>query len=144
VPSLIVRRASTTLELRDGQSFVLGGLLQSNNQNSIDQLPWLGSVPVLGALFSSKSYQKNETDLVIVVTPHLVRPARPGDPIKTPADNTLPPNDPDFFLLGKSELTHEEARALTPATARLMAAGGQPFTGHMLDLPKGISDAAIQ
>ncbi|HEY5215864.1 MAG TPA: type II and III secretion system protein family protein [Pseudolabrys sp.] len=144
VPSLIVRRASTTVELRDGQSFVLGGLLQSNNQNTIDQLPWLGSVPVLGTLFSSKSYQKNETDLVIVVTPHLVRPARPGDVIRTPADDTLPPNDTDFFLLGKSEVTREEARALTPATARVAAAGARPFTGHMLDMPKGVSDASIQ
>ena len=107
VPALIVRRASTTVELRDGQSFVIGGLLQSNNQNQIEQLPWLGSVPVLGALFSSKSYQKNETDLAIIVTPHLVRPARPGDVVKTPADDTLPPNDPDFFLLGKTEMTRD-------------------------------------
>jgi pilus assembly protein CpaC len=144
VPSLIVRRASTTVELRDGQSFVLGGLLQSNNQNSIDQLPWLGSVPVLGALFSSKSYQKNETDLVIVVTPHLVRPARPGDVIRTPADDTVPSNDVDFFLLGKTEVTRAQAIALTPVTARFADAGGRPFTGHMLDLPKGDSDAAIQ
>jgi pilus assembly protein CpaC len=144
VPSLIVRRASTTVELRDGQSFMLGGLLQSNNQNSIDQLPWLGSVPVLGALFSSKSYQKDETDLVIIVTPHLVRPARPGDVVKTPADDTLPPNDPDFFLMGKMEMTREEARAMTPSIARVAAAGNQPFTGHMLDLPRGGSDAANQ
>jgi pilus assembly protein CpaC len=144
VPSLIVRRASTTVELRDGQSFVLGGLLQSNNQNSIDQLPWLGTVPVLGALFSSKSYQKDETDLVIVVTPHLVRPARPGDVIKTPADDTLPPNDIDFFLMGKSEMTREEARAVTPSMERVAAAGARPFTGHMLDLPRGVSNAAIQ
>jgi len=144
VPSLIVRRASTTVELRDGQSFMLGGLLQSNNQNSIDQLPWLGSVPVLGVLFSSKSYQKDETDLVIIVTPHLVRPARPGDVIKTPADDTLPPNDPDFFLMGKTEMTRQEARADTPVTARLAIAGNQPFTGHMLDMPRGGSDAAIQ
>jgi pilus assembly protein CpaC len=118
--------------------------LQSNNQNSIDQLPWLGSVPVLGALFSSRSYQKNETDLVIVVTPHLVRPARPGDVIATPADDTLPPNDADFFLMGKTEVTREEASSLTPATARVAAAADQPFTGHMLDMPKGVSDAAIQ
>jgi pilus assembly protein CpaC len=143
VPALIVRRASTTVELRDGQSFVIGGLLQSDNKNQIDQLPWLGSVPVLGMLFSSKSYQKNETDLAIIVTPHLVRPARPGDVIKSPADDTLPPNDADFFLLGKTEVTREEARAITPATARVAAAGTRPFTGHMLDMPKGISDAAI-
>lgn len=144
VPALIVRRASTTVELRDGQSFVIGGLLQSDGKNAIEQLPWLGSVPVLGALFSSKSYQKNETDLVIIVTPHIVRPARPGDEIKAPTDDTLPPNDVDFFLLGKSEVTREEAKSLTPKTARIAVAADKPFTGHMLDLPKGESNAVIQ
>ncbi|MBI3702488.1 MAG: type II and III secretion system protein family protein [Rhizobiales bacterium] len=145
VPALIVRRASTTVELRDGQSFMIGGLLQNDNKNLVEQLPWLGSVPVLGALFSSKSYQKNETDLAIIVTPRLVRPARPGDIVKTPADDTLQPNDPDFFLLGKAEVSREEARSLTPAAARLVAAESLPFTGHMLDMPKwGISNAAIQ
>jgi len=144
VPALIVRRASTTVELRDGQSFVIGGLLQTDNKNAIEQLPWLGSVPVLGALFSSKSYQKNETDLAIIVTPHLVRPARPGDEIKSPADDTLPPNDVDFFLLGKTEVTRQQAAQLTPSTARIAVAGDLPFTGHMLDLSKGESNAAIQ
>jgi len=144
VPALIVRRASTTVELRDGQSFVIGGLLQSDNNNQIEQLPWLGSVPVLGALFSSKSYQKNETDLAIIVTPHLVRPARPGDLVKAPTDETLPPNDVDFFLLGKTEMTHAQARAVTPVQARIADAGNRPFTGHMLDMPRGTSDAAIQ
>jgi len=144
VPALIVRRASTTVELRDGQSFVIGGLLQSNGQNTIDQLPWLGSVPVLGTLFSSKSYQKNETDLAIIVTPHLVRPARPGDLIKTPLDDTLPPNDVDFFLLGKTEVTRAEARNLTPVSARIDAADSRPFTGHMLDMPRSVSDASVQ
>ncbi len=144
VPALIGRRASTTVELRDGQSFVIGGLLQSDNKNQLEQLPWLGSVPVLGALFSSKSFQKNETDLAIIVTPHLVRPARPGDEIKVPTDDTLPPNDVDFFLLGKTEVRREEARALTPVTARIAIAGDRPFTGHMLDMPKGESNAAIQ
>jgi len=144
VPALIVRRASTTVELRDGQSFVIGGLLQTDNKNVIEQLPWLGSVPVLGTLFSSKSYQKNETDLAIIVTPHLVRPARPGDEIKSPADDTLPPNDVDFFLLGKTEVTRQQAAQLTPSTARIAVAGDLPFTGHMLDLSKGESNAAIQ
>ena len=144
VPALIVRRASTTVELRDGQSFVIGGLLQSDNKNAIEQLPWLGSIPVLGALFSSKSYQKNETDLAIIVTPRLVRPARPGDEIKAPTDDTLPPNDVDFFLMGKSEITREQARKLTPVTARVAIAGDKPFTGHMIDLPRGDSNAAIQ
>ena len=114
VPALIVRRASTTVELRDGQSFVIGGLLQTDNKNAIEQLPWIGSIPVLGALFSSKSFQKNETDLAIIVTPHLVRPARPGDEIKGPTDDSLPANDVDFFLLGKTEVTREQAQRLTP------------------------------
>src|SRR5208282_4622387 len=99
VPGLIVRRASTTLELRDGQSFMLGGLLQNTGNNALDQLPWLGDVPVLGALFRSTEYQKNETDLVIVVTPHIIRPLTPTDPIHTPLDGTLPPNDIDLFLM---------------------------------------------
>jgi pilus assembly protein CpaC len=128
VPPLIVRRASTTLELRDGQSFVLGGLLQNKSATSQDQLPWLGDVPVLGALFSSKQYQKNETDLAIIVTPRLVRPTRPGDPVKTPLDNTLPANDIDFFLMGKAEIT--------PAEARLAVGHQRPFVGHILDLRK--------
>lgn len=145
VPALIVRRASTTVELRDGQSFVIGGLLQTTNQNQIEQLPWLGSVPVLGMLFSSKSYQKNQTDLAIIVTPRIVRPARPGDVIRTPGDGTVPPNDVDFFLLGKTDVPRAEARAPTTAGAQFADAGSLPFTGHMLDLPhRGISDAAIQ
>lgn len=127
VPPLIVRRASTTVELRDGQSFVIGGLLQSQGQTAQQQLPWLGDIPVLGALFRSAAYQKNETDLAIIVTPRLVRPARPGDAIRTPLDNTLPPNDVDFFLMGKPEVT--------PAMAKLAAGGERPMTGHMLDLP---------
>ena len=141
MPALIVRRASTTIELRDGQSFMIGGLLQTNNQNQIDQLPWLGSVPVLGTLFSSKSYQKNQTDLAIIVTPHLVRPARPGDVVKSPADDALPPNDPDFFVLGRTELSRAEAKKL-PVTAPVAGAQTRPFTGHMLDMP-GRSDVAV-
>jgi pilus assembly protein CpaC len=129
VPALIVRRASTTVELRDGQSFVIGGLLQNVSSTAQDQLPWLGDVPVLGALFRSTSYQKNETDLAIIVTPRIVRPARPGDPIKTPLDNTLPANDADLFLMGKAEI---------PRGTALVAAGiVQPLSGHILDLPKG-------
>jgi pilus assembly protein CpaC len=133
---LIVRRASTTVELRDGQSFVIGGLLQAQSQTAAQQLPWLGDVPVLGMLFRSANYQKNETDLVIIVTPRLVRPARPGDPIRTPLDDALPPNDSDFFLMGKHELT--------PSMMRVAVGSSRPFTGHMLDLSKGGSHAANQ
>jgi len=141
VPALIVRRASTTVELRDGQSFMIGGLLQTDNKNQIDQLPWIGSVPVLGTLFSSKNYQKNETDLAIIVTPRLVRPARPGDGIRTPADDTVPPNDADFFLLGKTEVPVAGRGSPDAAEQRIAAAASQPFTGHMLDMPRGVLDA---
>jgi pilus assembly protein CpaC len=129
VPALTMRKASTTLELRDGQSFMLGGLLQNSGTNDVDQLPWLGDVPVLGALFRSTDYQKKETDLVILVTPHVVRPLAPTDPVHTPLDNTLPPNDVDLFLMGKTEVS--------PALARLaFGALSRPYVGHILDLPK--------
>jgi pilus assembly protein CpaC len=129
VPGLTVREASTTVELRDGQSFMLGGLLQSDSQTSQDQLPWVGDVPVLGALFRSAEYKKNETDLVILVTPHVVRPLRPSDPVHTPLDSTLPGNDVDFFLMGQAEVS--------PALARLaVGALNRPYVGHILDLPK--------
>ena len=133
VPPLIVRRASTTVELRDGQSFVIGGLLQSVGQNSLSQMPWLGDMPVLGSLFRSASYQKQETDLAIIVTPRLVRPARPGDLIKTPLDTSVPANDVDLFLMGKVELPPAKARLVNGVVPR-------EFTGHMLDLPKGGQD----
>jgi pilus assembly protein CpaC len=135
VPPLIVRRASTTVELNDGQSFVIGGLLQSVGATDAQQIPWLGDVPVIGALFRSSSYQRNETDLAIIVTPRLVRPARPGDAVTTPLDNTLPPNDVDFFVNGKTEIT--------PAMARLAVGSDRPFVGHILDIPAVKQEEAL-
>src|SRR5262249_28062197 len=84
----------------------------------------------------SASYLKNETDLVILVTPHIVAPARPNDPMKTPLDQTQPPNDIDFFLMGKTELT--------PTMARLAAGANRPFIGHELDLPKGVAHVMVR
>ncbi len=104
IPSLVVRDARTTVELRDGQSFAIAGLLQTRNMQDVSQLPWVGSVPVLGALFRSAAYQQHETDLVIIVTPHLVAPAVPGQQLATPLDKRLPANDVDFFLNGQMEV----------------------------------------
>jgi len=143
VPALIVRRASTTVELRDGQSFAIGGLLQNNTQNQVEQLPWVGSVPVLGELFTSKSYQKNETDLVIIVTPRLVRPVRPGEVLKTPADKSTPPSDADFFLMSRNEVPRTPQPNLPVQTAA-STSPPQPFTGHMLDLPRGNNVAVVR
>ncbi len=104
IPSITKREAQTTIELRDGQSFAIAGLLQSDNSHDVNQIPWIGSVPILGVLFSSKSYQANETDLVVIVTPHLVAPTTPGQKLATPFDKTLSPNDVDFFLMGKPDV----------------------------------------
>ncbi|MCC8939899.1 type II and III secretion system protein family protein [Bradyrhizobium sp. Arg68] len=104
VPALTRRDARTTVELRDGQSFAIAGLLQTRNRQDVSQLPWIGSVPVIGALFSSKSYQQEETDLVIIVTPRLVAPAAPGQQLASPLDSRLPANDVDFFLNGQMEV----------------------------------------
>jgi pilus assembly protein CpaC len=103
IPALTRRTATTTVELRDGQSFAIAGLLQADNSRDISQVPWLGSVPVLGTLFRSSAFQKQETDLVIIVTPHLVQPAPPGARLASPLDSTIPTNDVDFFLFGETE-----------------------------------------
>ncbi len=132
IPSLTVRRANTTVELRNGQSFAIAGLLQSMNEVSQAQLPWIGNIPILGALFRSAAYQKKETDLVIIVTPRIVRPSRPGDLVRTPLDNTLPPNDVDLFVNGIQEINPKMARVLRKIEG---FDTGRPFTGHVINLP---------
>lgn len=104
VPGFMTRRASTTVELRDGQSFAIAGLLQSTNSRRQTQLPWVGQIPILGALFRSSSFQRDETDLVIIVTPHLVKPASPAQRLATPGDNSRLSNDAEFFLFGLQEV----------------------------------------
>jgi pilus assembly protein CpaC len=125
VPSLVKRDAVTTVELRDGQSFAIAGLLQANDLRTNSQVPWLGSVPVLGALFRSLHYQKHETDLVIIVTPHLVQPARPGQRLATPLDQRLPSNDVDFFVFGQSDIKKQSRSWETPN-------GAQGPYGHLI------------
>ncbi len=129
IPGLVTRRAKTTVELRDGQSFAIAGLLQSNHSKSSRQLPWIGQVPVLGALFRSASYERNETDLVIIVTPRLVKPAAPGQPLITPFDKTAPSNDAEFFLNGKTERPSWRAHV---ARTRHAHPKKVPPAGHML------------
>jgi pilus assembly protein CpaC len=104
IPALTRRDARTTVELRDGQSFAIAGLLQTRNVQDVSQLPWIGSVPVLGALFRSSSYLQHETDLVIIVTPRLVAPAVPGQVLASPLDSRQPANDIDFFLNGQMDV----------------------------------------
>lgn len=102
VPALTTRRASTVIELADGQSFAIAGLLDESVRESISKFPLLGDLPILGALFRSVSYQKNETELIIIVTPHLVKPVDLAlQPL--PTDAFIEPNDFDFLLLGRME-----------------------------------------
>src|SRR5207302_8388845 len=84
VPTFTVRNTRTTVELRDGQSFAIAGVLQTKNTRAISQVPWIGSVPVLGALLRRSDYQQQETYVVFSVTPHLVAPSVPGQPRASP------------------------------------------------------------
>jgi len=104
-PLFTTRNLDATVELRDGQSFSVAGLLQNETQLSQNQLPWLGDVPVIGSLFKSSSFQKHETEMVVIVTPRLVQPSAPGQTVATPLDQTAPANDPEFFALGQMEVT---------------------------------------
>jgi len=127
VPALTTRRARTTVELRDGQSFAIAGLLQDDATRNQDQVPWLGSVPVIGALFRSASYQANETELVVLVTPYLVKPVPPGkkDPqLKTPLDTSLAGNDLDLFLNGQPEVPKTPPMTPNPFTGVQSLFGG--------------------
>ncbi len=102
VPGLITRRASTTIELGDGQSFAIAGLLNENIREVVQKFPILGDIPILGALFRSSTFQKNQTELVIIVTPHLVKPL---DMAKQtlPTDQFIEPNDLEWYLFGRME-----------------------------------------
>ncbi|AOY58738.1 hypothetical protein B2D07_09750 [Desulfococcus multivorans] len=102
VPALTTREASTTIELGDGESFAIAGLLQDNVRNAVSKYPILGDIPVLGALFRSQQFQKNKTELVIIVTPHIVKPIQQGNP-RLPTDFFNEPDDAEFYLLGAME-----------------------------------------
>ncbi|TPK73018.1 type II and III secretion system protein family protein [Mesorhizobium sp. B2-4-15] len=135
VPGFIVRRAKTSVDLKNGQSFMIAGLLQSQNDITTSRIPGLGKMPVLGPLFSSKSYQRRETDLVIIVTPYLVKPVDPSKKMAGPTDGTQPASNVDYFLNNTEEVKGaNNGRAL--ALADGSAARTATTVGHFLDLPK--------
>ncbi len=102
IPALTTRRATTTVELRDGQSFAIAGLIQNEFQDSVRQFPILGDLPIIGALLRSSDFQRNESELVIIVTPRLVKPA-PAGSLATPDEKFIPPNESELFFLGATE-----------------------------------------
>jgi pilus assembly protein CpaC len=102
IPGIQTRRAKTTVELRDGQSFAIAGLLSSNFTDTMRGIPGLMDIPIFGALARSSDYVRNETELVIIVTPKLVQPASAGT-LVAPTDSFVPPSDAAIFLMGKPE-----------------------------------------
>ncbi|MEM9145454.1 MAG: type II and III secretion system protein family protein [Pseudomonadota bacterium] len=97
-----VRRATTTIEMRDGQSFAIAGLFEEDFANAVDQVPFLGDVPILGTLFRSSNFQRNESELVIMVTANLVTPLDNEEDIVLPTDRIGIPNEFELFLLGNT------------------------------------------
>lgn len=134
IPGLKTRRAKTTIELRDGQSFAMAGLIQSDFSDTVKAVPLLGKVPIIGALFRSTDFNRNETELVMVVTPRIIRPVAAGTKLATPTDRVQEPGDLDLFLLGKTEVI-KPVSTMTPL----------PGPANAINAPRGnpaITDAA--
>jgi pilus assembly protein CpaC len=118
IPSLTERRALSTVELSDGQTIGIAGLINENMRSAVTKFPGLGDIPILGHLFRSQSFQKGQTELVILVTPKLAKPIKPGD-IKLPTDAFSEPSNAAFFLGGRIEgpkPATPKAEAAAPAT----------------------------
>ncbi|MNS71614.1 Type II secretion system protein D precursor [compost metagenome] len=133
LPSFTTRRATTTVQLFDGQSFAIGGLIKNNVTSNIKALPGLGEVPVLGALFRSTDFQTDRSELVFIITPHLVKPLPPD--YKLPTDGYIQPTRGDMFMQGKMEGSAPApapAAAQTPAPMQPQAAAPQPAAGFDL------------
>jgi len=122
IPAFSRREASTTVEMRDGESFAIAGLLQDNFLDNNEQLPWLGDVPVLGALFRSADYSRSQSELVVIVTAHLVTPTR-GEALALPTDRVKPPSEQDLFLFGHVSGNAKKQRGAAGEVAK------QDFTG---------------
>lgn len=117
------REAQTTVEMMDGQSFAIAGLLQDDFNDTVRQVPWLGDVPILGALFRSSSYQRDQSELVVIITPHLVTPVR-GEALALPTDRIRPPTESELFLFGRVARP-----AGAPTTGAAAEVAKQDFTG---------------
>jgi len=133
IPGLQTRRAKTTVELRDGESFAMAGLLRKDFQDTVRQFPILGSLPIIGSLFRSTGFQKDETELVIIVTPRLVKPVLAGA-LKVPTDRATPPNEADLFLLGRTD----GAVGANPVAPNMRSPVGRPIgEPRSVDGPNG-------
>jgi len=129
IPALTTRRAETTVELGSGQSFMIAGLMRNSNTNNIEKAPFLGDLPILGALFRSTSFRRNESELVVIVTPYLVRPV--SRHLALPTDGYRAPDDGQINALGQSYTGRSGSTmpTATAAPATTAAAGGAPAPG---------------
>ena len=130
VPSVTTRRAETTVELGSGQSFMIGGLLQNTRNNTINKAPFLGDLPILGALFRSNGFQRNETELVIIITPYLVKPVNAND-IVLPTDGEKAPNAFERIIGGQLSGASNQDRP----KPSMVAPDSQPSVGAMAPAP---------
>lgn len=131
IPGLTTRRTETTVELGSGQSLILSGLLRNNNNNVIDRTPFLGNLPIIGALFRSTGFRRNQTELVIVVTPYLVKPVDAGR-IALPTDGYRIANDPSRLLLDREHGSRSGEQRPKPSVATAPAAASAPRPGFGL------------
>ncbi|KJZ25577.1 type II and III secretion system protein family protein [Tritonibacter mobilis] len=120
------RETATTVELRDGESFAIAGLIEDEFRDGAAQVPWLGDVPVLGALFRSADYERNQSELVIIVSAHLVTPTR-GEALALPTDRIRPPSEKNLFLFGRTE------RAQSGAAGEVANQDFNGSYGYLLD-----------
>ncbi len=134
IPSLTTRRAETTVELGSGQSFMIGGLLSNNNNNSIEKTPFLGSLPILGALFRSNGFRRNQTELVIIVTPYLVKPVNASQ-IALPTDGYRSANDVQRLLLDKPHDSRSRETRPVPRMAEPRTVAPGLSTGGVVQSP---------
>ncbi len=123
------RETTTTVEMRDGESFAIAGLLSDDFRDLNKQIPWLGDIPVLGALFRSAEYKRDQTELVIVITAHLVNPTR-GETLALPTDRVRPPSESDLFLFGRVAASEAPSQGGAGEVARQDFSGSY---GYVLD-----------
>ncbi len=136
IPGITTRRAETSIELNSGQSFAIGGLLQNNNSDTINKVPGLGDLPVLGPLFRSTQFQHNESELVIIVTPYLVRPS--STPLATPLDGYALPTDADIYRNGRTtRQTQVQASGAVPPAVSTTGPAPAPAAVNGLVGPAG-------
>ncbi len=128
IPAVRTRKAATTIELGSGQSFAIAGLLQSSSVQDINKFPWLGDVPVLGSLFKSDAYRREETELVIIITPYFVEPS--DRPLQTPLTGRVPPTDVDRLVMQRFNHPTPPRRV---AVGRGTPAVAVPTAGFKLD-----------